>query len=341
MGSTLDTKLVLRAASYGLVLPVFLSMIALGVPVPLFNILYALHRSPEAAEFAQLDFIEWYSGVGQIRDAMLRRGYAACGFDIGEDRCYEDFTSACGMLAAIQLFRALRYGGAHHWATVCSSWIWMSRGSTLRSDVFPLGFQKDGKKRCRSVAQGNLMVSNMSLFLLWSLAKRCLWIVEQPGSSLMWQHPRMQQVKKAVNSMCDKTFKYTSVETTMGAFGAPTVKPTHLHSCSDCLLSLARTLTGAERDAIRAQCTEEVVTKLDDGRVAGGPDLKGTQEYPRGYGEACADVLEAFQQRPEDLTASDVPMPAAMPDMTDDLWPDTSLENVCRLLRIPHDRLIG
>ena len=130
----------------------------------------------------------------------------------------------------------------------------------------------------------------------------------------------------------------------MGAFGAPTIKPSCLHRSSELVLSLARTLTSAEREAIKAVCTEEVVVKSDDGKVSGGPDLKATQEYPRGCGEACAAAFEAFQQRTEDL-ASDISegeeMPIGVHLVTNDLWPDSSLEAVCRFMKIPHDRLIG
>ena len=70
-----------RAASYGLSTSSFVMMVTLGLPVALFNILFVLNRS-EPVAWTCLDFIEWYSGVGQIRDAFLRRGLNAVGFDV-------------------------------------------------------------------------------------------------------------------------------------------------------------------------------------------------------------------------------------------------------------------
>lgn len=46
----------------------------------------------------------------------------------------------------------------------------------------------------RSVAEGNQMASCTALAILLSRALGGDFVVEQPGSSLLWRHPRLQWV---------------------------------------------------------------------------------------------------------------------------------------------------
>lgn len=45
-----------------------------------------------------------------------------------------------------------------------------------------------------SVIRGNLCVARFVLLVLVAYARGCIWAVEQPGSSLMPNHPRMQHL---------------------------------------------------------------------------------------------------------------------------------------------------
>ena len=188
------------------------------------------------------------------------------------------------------------------------------------------------------------MVSNMCIFLLWSLAKKATWVIEQPGSSLMWQHPRVRQVRDLIEKLADPMFTYCNIEMTMGAYGAPTVKPSQLHACANWVKGLERHLSDEERARIRASSTEEVVTKDPvTGAVTGGSDLKGTQEYPRDYGSAVAEQWLQWQQRAEtlDVDVDETHEELKMPAFGKDTWQDTSLDAVCKLLGIPSDQLLG
>ena len=118
------------------------------------------------------------------------------------------------------------------------------------------------------------------------------------------------------------------------------MKPSSLHSCATWVKGLERHLLGSERSRIRAECTEEIVTKdPDTGAVTGGKDLKGTQEYPREYGEQVAENWLKFQLRSETLDESHDEL--EMPAFGQDTWQDTSLDEVCQLLRIPSDHPLG
>ena len=328
---TLCAMFLMRAYSYGLHPKELKSMLSMGVPIALFNILWVL-QNKSASDGYSLDFIEFFSGCGQIRDALLRRGQFCTGFDITDDETFENFISAAGLLCAIELMRLLRRYGGCHWATVCSSWVWICRSTTKRSMAFPLGIEP----RCRAVEAGKIMVSNMAVLLLWALAKKVSWVVEQPGTSLMFEHPRFKQVKDAMRSSTDPRFQWTTETVYMGAHGANSSKPTMLVASSPWIRGLVVPLT--EADKLRmGENDEEIVTRDDAGGITGGKDLKATQEYPRGYGEAVAKEWMDFNEAPIEVSDSDTDNESEIvyPEATHDLWLDSSLSGVCKLLGVP------
>ena len=71
-------------------------------------------------------------------------------------------------------------GGFAHFAPVCSTWVWVSRHSTSRSYIHPLG--RPGQQ---IVGEANIMVARVVL-LTALLMGRGVWVtIEQPVSSLM------------------------------------------------------------------------------------------------------------------------------------------------------------
>ena len=100
----------------------------------------------------------------------------------------------------------------------CGTWVTVSRHSTKREYFRPLG---DCSRTC--VVDANLLcsrtdssgvtslepefgacvpcccndsitLSRMSLAIYLILAKSGVWVLEQPSSSMIWRHPRMQQL---------------------------------------------------------------------------------------------------------------------------------------------------
>ena len=178
-----------------------------------------------------------------------------------------------------------------HWATVCSSWVYSSRGSCGRSRLITLG---DG--RVEAVKAGNLQVARMAMVmqLLWSAG--IPWLLEQPASSVMSVHPKMRILYDSMGWFTCRTW--------MGLFGAPTPKPTVLKSSHQFVFKLVRKMTKEHRERfaqLKAEAEaagEGMVRELEpdvDGkrRFCGTANLKKSQEYPVGYAEA---VFEAFQE---------------------------------------------
>lgn len=69
----------------------------------------------------------------------------------------------------------------------CSTWVSICRATTLRSFFDPCGNQN-----LKCVVDGNGMASREALTCLLVMALFGFWCIEQPSSSLLFRHPRMQ-----------------------------------------------------------------------------------------------------------------------------------------------------
>ena len=235
----------------------------------------------------------------------------------------------------IQLMRRALPDCGHHWATVCSSWIWICRATTRRSQSVPLGLEP----RCEAVHKGNLMVSIMAALMLWAIADGQTFILEQPSSSLMTLVPRMVQVQRTLEG------KWQMVKTCMGAYGADSQKDTHLYSGSSYVQKLQRTLS--PEDKCRLEESDVILAHKCPitGDINGGADLKASQAYPRGYGKKVAEVFLGHHDRrsvddDDDRTVDAYEVPLPMP--TSDQWIDVPLfAQLCAQLGVPSDRMIA
>ena len=133
---------------------------------------------------APLDCLEFFAGVESIVHGFRSCGLAAYGYERLKDTLCMDILSSLGFIWAIELCFKCRPGGFAHFAPVCSSWVWMSRSSTKRSDCSPMG-----NEGFHNVSLANKMVSRVVLLILLLHRRGCWVVVEQPSSSFM-QCPR-------------------------------------------------------------------------------------------------------------------------------------------------------
>eukprot|EP00969_Alexandrium_andersonii_P026958 1175689-Alexandrium_andersonii.AAC.1 len=199
----------------------------------------------------------------------------------------------------------------------------MCRATTGRSEHEPLG----ALPRPEGVVQANILVARVALLLLWSMARRQTWILEQPANSIMMEHPRLIMAKHIART--DPAQAWHQVHTWMGAFGGKTGKPTRLWSNSEMVLSLKRKSTSAMR---AAWDSTGVTSRGEDGGITGGPGLKGTQAYPIEYGRAVADALanklESTQRNTNEGTGEDCDGSDGTASDPEDDWPDANLRPV-------------
>ena len=164
-----------------------------------------------------------------------------------------------------------------------------------------------------------VMVSRMAV-VVWILsARQVLWLYEQPSSSLLWEHPRMQQILKSLSVYRAHTW--------MGAFGGKSPKGTFLWSPSPSVQKYSRVLPHKE-------WTADMVRRSKNGSITGSKDLKASQCYSREFGLTTVSVWLEEKPQPEfDLTGVTIPDIWA-PLTPQNQWRDAKLTGVMQRLSV-------
>ena len=103
-------------------------------PRSLLLILAIMFASPCYSNDSCLDVIEYFSGQQAVTKGCSWLGLRAVPYDVINDRRYQDLNGVWGFIAALQLLRMLLPGHGLVWlGTVCSTWVFMSRNSTMRT----------------------------------------------------------------------------------------------------------------------------------------------------------------------------------------------------------------
>ena len=146
------------------------------------------------------------------------------------------------------------------------------------------------------VHKANVMVARMVWLVLYGVRRGIHWILEQPLSSLMGGHPKMQLLQLLADMGAIDMYYATGW---MGAHGAMTPKGAKWWGSKD-LACLGDGLSRSEMQAMRIHSVKNSKKQMHaDGStsVTGGPGLKESQEYPHEYGQ---DIVDLFRR---DVTA--------------------------------------
>ena len=256
-------------------------LLRMGFPMVLFNLLLVLNNVVPHME-QSLDMVEYYSGVGAIADAFRSHGYSSAEWDIKYSSTMHNACEPEGMANQLLLAQQLKVGGLAHWATVCSTWVFVSRSSTGRSMTSP-----EGNEKQECVRIGNCQCARMCLTIMLLIACNKHWIVEQSGTSLMRHSMWVRHIRSHAKTFLSRSW--------MGMFGGATQKAVELLSGSEWSCSLYR-----KRDVSRDsqwKATNGVQHESPDStgrvRVTGHNGLKDSQAYPPGYGLA---VLHSYEE---------------------------------------------
>ncbi|CAE7244498.1 unnamed protein product [Symbiodinium sp. CCMP2592] len=204
-------------------------------------LLAALVFALPGLDWSPTDHCELFAGEMAITRAELEAGRRAVAFDVRYDSLFMNFNGDCGYCHAIYQVLRLIPGGGLMIAPVCSSWIFMSRGSTKRSK-----YNARGNPSAPSVQQGNLMAARTAILLYLAAARGVWFVLEQPSGSLFQEHPRIQQLlrilklRKKLIHMLDfggfsskPTWLYSSPATSylsINSFGDPTTEALQPHA---------------------------------------------------------------------------------------------------------------
>ncbi|CAJ1392640.1 unnamed protein product, partial [Effrenium voratum] len=168
------------------------------------------------------DHVELFSGQAAVSRAEIEEGRTAMAYDVEYDPEMMNILGTKGYIHACFQILNLKRGGHLTLAPVCSSWVYLSRGSTGRSRSRP-----EGSPYSPSAVAGNTMLYRCVILILFASSRGIWWCLEQPRGSLMQFHPAMQilmkkqkVVRKFLN-MCD--------------FNGASQKPTWLYSSPSAL----------------------------------------------------------------------------------------------------------
>ncbi|CAK9058804.1 unnamed protein product [Durusdinium trenchii] len=217
---------------------------------------------------ATLEHCELFSGRAAVTMAEREEGRACAAFDYTYDNIYHDMNGPEGFTHALYHVLRLEPGSFLTLAPVCSTWVFMSRGSTGRSKSFPLG-----NLSAPSVQAGNCMVSRCAILLLLAAAKGVWFCLEQPRGSLLEYHPLIQCVLKLI--------KIYRTHIRMSDFAANSEKGTWLYSNRKEIEDIVdyKPLRVPKRP--RKQLVVHYLDRSGKWRIKGSRCLKGSQEFGR------------------------------------------------------------
>ena len=114
---------------------------------------------------------------------------------------------------ALQGLRHMADGGLAWFAPLCSTWIWLSRGSTRRSYLNPRG-----ARRYRKVREANKMARRVIYVLEYLVAKGVYFAIEQPVTALLWTYRPVRRSLKRWNvfEVCIPLEQYGASSETLG-----------------------------------------------------------------------------------------------------------------------------
>jgi hypothetical protein len=158
------------------------------------------------------------------------------------------------------------------------------------------------------------------------LLRNCLFLAEQPSSSLFELHPRWQILETVVGDRFHKMHMW------MQPYGSGSPKATLLYS-NNVAVTDGLWLPLARSASVTVQTVSRFIQNGQE-RVRGSAELKATQAYPPGFGkrvgELVANLWATAQQR------NGVPLDLLMSlPLSDDPWEDAGLtelvSDLCRM----------
>ena len=245
--------------------------------------LLALLALLNAADMLQdRTYAEMFAGDEAWSSGMKLLGYKGISMDARKDADH-DFLRPVGFLFALWSIMSLHRDGVFLAAPPCSTWVFMSRFSTGRHlDIM-------GNDSPYIQAQ-NALVARLVYVLVLCIMRGVWWIVEQPGSSVLFMHPRWKWLVRHYGHLM-KTVKLD-----MGVFNLRFIKDTVLVGTAPYLENMGRRLSRDDRLAVRdnghrVATTTDFTDSTGRKRTNGNHEqLKPTQAYDMGFG--CQHALE-------------------------------------------------
>ncbi|CAK9102213.1 unnamed protein product [Durusdinium trenchii] len=292
--------------------------------------------------------IEYFSGVGRVAQMAEMGGIHAVAYDfeysmpkVGKRRSM-DMNSSAGLVLAIKLILRSRFNQlVSLFATCCSSWTPVNRGTGKRCIITP-----HGDEQVPSVRKSNKLVSRSVILMLLTVASGGTILLENPSNSLIALHDRYVWLVQLLLSF--QIYMYKTAFW-MKKHGGMTWKRTWMWGSSphiECL-DLGPLLPAEKPTEVRT--TKTWIDKDGKKRWQGTDQLKGTQRYTYRFAAnvirlvphfIAAKPYEALPPVSKDHTVLELFNMASYEDTWD---PCCDLEDVLiylrgsKRLRIPND----
>ena len=311
---------------------------AFGVPRLLFYILAILFVRSEFDNSCNIDAVEYFSGKAQVTRNLALRGLVAVSFDILDDEVYQNINGILGWINALQILRRVKSATGLAWlGTVCSTWVFLSRDSTMRSQQDARG---DRNRRC--VRAGNRQAARSAAIIAIAYCRKLAWVLEQPGSSILWYHPAMLHCQHIALSL---GLMWHHIETYMHFFEAKHLKKTVLCSNESWTQNLARGHPGhkgVRKHKSGPKTAVSSVRKSDGKKQTTGDKsgvLKGTQEYTAKFGFEVTESFLDFRNFFNDLdnTGGHIDSNSDSDSGSENVWEDLEISQVFEFLNSQHE----
>ena len=322
-------------------LSLWLMMIS-GLPLVLIN---ALAFVEATSSHDRVHCSEYFSGEEMVAGAFRNGNYKAAVFDIRRHKVMESMLTAEGLLSALSMAHQTLPYGLDHWATACSSWIFLARASSGRSLAQPLG-----RTSIKWVREANTMAARVSLLMVVCMCLFQTTIHEQPQTSLLHRTPFFRWMQQVIADKLFHWHEFVRVHIWMGAYGHQTKKGTELVASNQFALALKKPIAPIDQLAFASSLTS---TSLPHDpatmrrRVMGASGLKQTQVYPAAYGAAVFDLWKQFYAtadmdaiRDDDLDEADVPWDDWLVAAPRANFHEADLDSLAAMLNVPADRLV-
>ena len=283
----------------------------------------------------QHDFLELCSGAGHWSQVMRALGFTGISMDIlYNDRLY-DILSPIGFCTLVAAIWRVRRFGFFLMAPPCSTWVFMSRGSTGRSRKGKN--QWKGNKGNKKVRSQNRFMSRLSCILELCRRRKVRHILEQPSSTMMLSsHKRLLKAKARNKKVEVKSIK-------QGAFCANSCKETFLQTDVPMGDTASYKLQELDKCAIQqykddgGEVSRAYLDKHGKKKHTGGRDIKGSQTYSYGFASfmalKCKAAWDISRAGPESISSSDPSCTSSSSDSDEDMFVD--IEDLNPLLQPP------
>jgi hypothetical protein len=308
--------------------PDFIGMANWGIPALLLDIILRIVLNPCLGFCGGIDAAELFAGCCSVTNGLKAVGLVSIPFEIKMMGELMDMNSCPGFCLAITLVlrMAMKGRGLLWLAPVCSTWIFMSSGTTQRTKWAP-----EGNTRLECVRNANLMSARCVVLCALADALNVTFILEQPLSSVMNYTARFQWLIK-------KTTVYMASPVHMGAYKGDSQKSLKLFSNRPWVTELIKAIP---KGTVFSNGSIVTVSYNADGQrnVTGGSGLKATQAYPKSFGTAVGKAYARNMDTP--IVASQQPflhttktLVAQMKAIQTDTWADAELQEVLTYLSV-------